>query len=338
MGYSLATDRENAAPACSHVGPKTHTPLLRVKERGSRSYSPGLGRWVNRDPAEESLGGLNLHGFLRNAPTLGVDLLGLASASQVITLFAAKDNWYNPGMSSPPPGGVAQNAREVNFFTRVTINALPSGPANDAFGVVLEIERPNSSPTITGLPIPTDPRADWNARVTGLWSPPGSVSGWLYGNIAYWTKNGGIAAIADWSDDSVSLTGWDNSKQADTGYVFTHDWSGSSGNREVLVHLAKTPQLKLTSDGKNGCCLKGKLTLRVVLDATNYTAGKVGGPIVFRWTKGNPATCGVPVYDAEESAASSTITKNMAWAATTYNASQFNAQYWPHLANYGWLP
>lgn len=43
---------------------------------GRRSYSPGLGRWVNRDPILEG-GGANLAGFAGNAPVSLVDRLGM---------------------------------------------------------------------------------------------------------------------------------------------------------------------------------------------------------------------------------------------------------------------
>jgi RHS repeat-associated protein len=43
---------------------------------GYRSYSPSLGRWLSRDPIEEE-GGLNLYGFVLNAPTVRYDELGL---------------------------------------------------------------------------------------------------------------------------------------------------------------------------------------------------------------------------------------------------------------------
>jgi RHS repeat-associated protein len=44
---------------------------------GYRFYSAALGRWLNRDPMEEG-GGVNLYGFVRNAPPNAVDSLGLA--------------------------------------------------------------------------------------------------------------------------------------------------------------------------------------------------------------------------------------------------------------------
>lgn len=42
---------------------------------GHRFYSPGLGRWVSRDPIGER-GGLNIHVFVRNSAIDGNDLLG----------------------------------------------------------------------------------------------------------------------------------------------------------------------------------------------------------------------------------------------------------------------
>jgi len=39
---------------------------------GYRFYSPGLGRWINRDPIDEQ-GGLNLYGFVGNSPIGNVD-------------------------------------------------------------------------------------------------------------------------------------------------------------------------------------------------------------------------------------------------------------------------
>jgi RHS repeat-associated protein len=41
-----------------------------------RAYSPTLGRWLNRDPIEES-GGRNLYGFVYNNPIRRIDRLGL---------------------------------------------------------------------------------------------------------------------------------------------------------------------------------------------------------------------------------------------------------------------
>ena len=47
---------------------------------GYRFYSPGLGRWIGRDPLGER-GGLNIYSFAKNAPNLFLDYLGLADVS-----------------------------------------------------------------------------------------------------------------------------------------------------------------------------------------------------------------------------------------------------------------
>ncbi len=48
---------------------------------GFRHYSPQTGRWLSRDPVEET-GGQNLYGFLSNNQTNAVDRLGLRSTGE----------------------------------------------------------------------------------------------------------------------------------------------------------------------------------------------------------------------------------------------------------------
>jgi RHS repeat-associated protein len=43
---------------------------------GYRFYSPGLGKWINRDPIAES-GGVNLYAYVENTPNDAVDMYGL---------------------------------------------------------------------------------------------------------------------------------------------------------------------------------------------------------------------------------------------------------------------
>ncbi len=59
---------------------------------GLRSYSPDLGRWINRDPIEER-GGVGLYVFAVNMATLAVDVTGLM-LFPVVAL--------PPSMPSPP--------------------------------------------------------------------------------------------------------------------------------------------------------------------------------------------------------------------------------------------
>ena len=48
MGYFLVTEAENAVPPVPLVRPKTHTPGLRVQERGQRSYKPEVGACLSK--------------------------------------------------------------------------------------------------------------------------------------------------------------------------------------------------------------------------------------------------------------------------------------------------
>ena len=50
---------------------------------GYRYYSPGLGRWMSRDPIGEQ-GGMNLFAYVSNAPALAYDAVGLFSPDDVI--------------------------------------------------------------------------------------------------------------------------------------------------------------------------------------------------------------------------------------------------------------
>jgi RHS repeat-associated protein len=49
---------------------------------GFRYYSPALGRFINKDPIQES-GGLNLYGFVSNNPVSGVDILGMGDTTRL---------------------------------------------------------------------------------------------------------------------------------------------------------------------------------------------------------------------------------------------------------------
>ena len=82
MGYHLTTSL-GRPPAKSYATPKTHTPASQVQERGLRFYSPGLGRWVNRDPIGER-GGNNLYVACINCPILWGDPLGQFTLSSTV--------------------------------------------------------------------------------------------------------------------------------------------------------------------------------------------------------------------------------------------------------------
>jgi RHS repeat-associated protein len=54
-----------------------------------RSYSPRLGRWLNRDPIEED-GGVNLYGFVKNNTICHVDIIGLYTMADAEKSLKAK--------------------------------------------------------------------------------------------------------------------------------------------------------------------------------------------------------------------------------------------------------
>jgi len=54
---------------------------------GYRFYSPGLGKWINRDPIQES-GGINLYQYVNNAPIINVDNYGHVTLA-IIAIGAA---------------------------------------------------------------------------------------------------------------------------------------------------------------------------------------------------------------------------------------------------------
>jgi RHS repeat-associated protein len=73
-----------AASADSRVPSGTLTPEPQVSNPGSRYYSPGMGRWLSRDPLG-GYGGPNYYAFVRNRPTSSVDLLGLRTKTECET-------------------------------------------------------------------------------------------------------------------------------------------------------------------------------------------------------------------------------------------------------------
>jgi len=57
---------------------KTPYPRSVGATSGHRFYNHDISRWPSRDPVGER-GGLNVYGFVGNAPLAGVDLLGMAA-------------------------------------------------------------------------------------------------------------------------------------------------------------------------------------------------------------------------------------------------------------------
>ena len=82
MGYHDKTTASFAG-TYEYVHEKPHTRDSQVSVLGYRCYSPGMARWLSRDPIGER-GGRNLYVFVRNNPIAGIDSLGLRTC-QVTT-------------------------------------------------------------------------------------------------------------------------------------------------------------------------------------------------------------------------------------------------------------
>lgn len=64
-------------------------------------YSPAQGRWLSRDPADES-GGVNLYAFCGNSPISFVDFLGLLTSSEALIHYqSGSDNPKNTNERTP---------------------------------------------------------------------------------------------------------------------------------------------------------------------------------------------------------------------------------------------
>lgn len=63
---------------------RTDPSIINYRTDPFRFYSPGLGRWVNRDPIEEE-GGLHLYVFVDNHPIGMIDILGLETCKPGIS-------------------------------------------------------------------------------------------------------------------------------------------------------------------------------------------------------------------------------------------------------------
>ena len=70
---------------------------------GLRFYSPGMGRWLNRDPIREA-GGANLYGMVGNNPVSNVDEYGLHIVGDFIDGVKKKINdWLEPPKAKVAP-------------------------------------------------------------------------------------------------------------------------------------------------------------------------------------------------------------------------------------------
>ena len=104
---------------------KTLTPERQVSESGLRYYSPTLGRWPNRDPAEERIGGGNLYGFVGNDTIDGLDFLGMLPGV-----------YWSPDAELPGGGVCGCDVESLTVTQEKGIEwAFPVGsPANNHYG------------------------------------------------------------------------------------------------------------------------------------------------------------------------------------------------------------
>ena len=71
---------------------------------GYRFYSPGMGRWINRDPIRER-GGTNLYGMVGNNPTNSVDFYGLDGIAIDVPKGGFKDSGTHVRIAVTGPNG-----------------------------------------------------------------------------------------------------------------------------------------------------------------------------------------------------------------------------------------
>ena len=96
---------------------------------GYRYYSPGLGRWISRDPIEER-GGINLGAFVLNNSIHSIDPLGENGVTHVYGPIADIVSWLEGGpgygtlinaATNPPPPGAFGEIRAGGVKVRTTI-------------------------------------------------------------------------------------------------------------------------------------------------------------------------------------------------------------------------
>jgi len=85
MSFYVKPEYAGNAYRASERTPENAYPRKSLQERGLRSYSPNLSRWLSRDPIGE-MGGINVYSFVANVVPSHIDPRGLS-----IFEFCAKD-------------------------------------------------------------------------------------------------------------------------------------------------------------------------------------------------------------------------------------------------------
>jgi len=81
MGFHLKSDYAGTPYRASERTPENAYPRSPLQERGLRSYSPGMGRWLRPDPIGFR-GGVNRLAYVLNRPSGWIDPIGLQKKSE----------------------------------------------------------------------------------------------------------------------------------------------------------------------------------------------------------------------------------------------------------------
>jgi RHS repeat-associated protein len=97
-----------------------------------RAYSAELGRWLNRDPIQER-GGLNLYGYVRNAPIDLIDSDGLICCEDCEKFKGDIERAF----AAATAAGYAEGWFEDLFWTTAGLAVAATGPVGEVVGVVV---------------------------------------------------------------------------------------------------------------------------------------------------------------------------------------------------------
>src|SRR5690606_18771293 len=104
-----------------------------------RAYDPGLGRWLSEDPIFEA-GGLNLYGYVGNAPTDAWDTLGLdptvVTDAEVAKLKEKFGPEYNAELGKLNKCETGRNILKFLARDDVKINHMISGRSSATGGTI----------------------------------------------------------------------------------------------------------------------------------------------------------------------------------------------------------
>lgn len=82
---------------------------------GLRYYSPGMGRWLSRDPSDEDEGGAALYGFIQNDSVNGLDYLGLFKTPDHREITVASFESATAGMDFKSSSISKDEVRDIIF-------------------------------------------------------------------------------------------------------------------------------------------------------------------------------------------------------------------------------